>query len=81
MVSALGRLVLLCLRHGREPEELIIALQQWSDMLRQVRAAPGGMQALAQVWRYLLAAVRKKEEGPAAVARRLVAQPELGPSG
>jgi hypothetical protein len=72
MLSALGRLLLLCLRHAREPEELVAELRRWVDLLEQVRGAPGGVAALAQVWSYVMVALRK-EEAPEVVVKRLVA--------
>jgi hypothetical protein len=69
--SALGRLVLLCMRHAREPDVLIAELGRWVDLVRQVRAAPGGAQALGQVWRYIMLMSPALE--PKVVAKRLLA--------
>jgi hypothetical protein len=41
-MSALGRLALWCLRHGREPEALIDELGRWLDLVHEVRQAPMG---------------------------------------
>jgi hypothetical protein len=54
-ITALGRLVLWCLRHGRQPDELLRRLAAWADLVREVRAAPGGAAALVAIWRYILA--------------------------
>jgi predicted transposase YdaD len=72
LVSALGRLLLFCLRHAREPEVLFAELPGWVGLIRQVRAAPGGVEALWQVWAYIMAA-GGREETPEAVAKMLVA--------
>lgn len=53
-MTALGRLALWCLRHGREPTELVRRLADWADLVREVRAAPDGAAALAAIWRYIL---------------------------
>ncbi|WP_437575505.1 Rpn family recombination-promoting nuclease/putative transposase [Sorangium sp. So ce887] len=53
-MTALGRVVLWCLRHARRPEELVARLSSWADVVREVRGAPGGRAALARVWRYIL---------------------------
>jgi hypothetical protein len=72
MVSALGRLVLLCLRHGREPEVLFEGLQRWLKLVRRVRAAPGGAQALMHVWTYIMTMASRRQPVEA-VANRLLA--------
>jgi hypothetical protein len=53
-MTALGRLVLWCLRHARKPEELVRRLAGWRDVVREVRRAPNGGAALALIWRYIL---------------------------
>lgn len=55
-MTALGRLVLWCLRHGREPDELMRRLRGLRDLIDEVRRAPNGSEALEMVWRYILAA-------------------------
>jgi hypothetical protein len=52
-ITAFGRLVLWCLRHGRQPDELLRRLAAWADLVREVRAGPGGAAALAAIWRYI----------------------------
>jgi predicted transposase YdaD len=52
-MSALGRLVLWCLRHARTPEELVHGLGAWLDLVREVRRAPNGVAALAKVYTYI----------------------------
>ncbi|XXT16983.1 Rpn family recombination-promoting nuclease/putative transposase [Sorangium sp. So ce429] len=53
-MTALGRLVLWCLRHARRPEELVARLSGWYEVVQEVRRAPGGGAALARVWRNIL---------------------------
>jgi hypothetical protein len=52
-MSALGRLSLFCLRHASEPDELVRRLTRWLLLLREIRSAPGGTDALELVWRYI----------------------------
>ncbi len=70
-MTALGRLVLWCLRHGRQPKELVRRLSGWLDVVREVRQAPSGRAALGLVWRYILtvSGPRRPEE----LLRRLLA--------
>ncbi len=53
-MSALGRLALFGLRHGREPGRLVAELVPWLSLVREVQAAPGGREALVLIWRYVL---------------------------
>jgi hypothetical protein len=53
-MSALGRLVLYCFRHARNPAELIAGLSRCWDLVSEVYAAPNGLAALRTVWRYIL---------------------------
>ena len=53
-MTALGRLVLTCLRHARDPEELVAQLGDWADVMREVISAPNGAAALGTVLRYVL---------------------------
>jgi hypothetical protein len=54
-ISALGRLALFCLRHAREPHVRMEQLRRWVDLVREIRAAPGGREAMILIWRYILA--------------------------
>lgn len=54
-MTALARLALWCLRHAREPHELVERLGQWFDLLREVRRAPDGAAAIVLILRYILA--------------------------
>ncbi|WP_437828765.1 Rpn family recombination-promoting nuclease/putative transposase [Sorangium sp. So ce1153] len=53
-MTALGRLVLWCFRHARDPEDLVERLSAWRDVVQEVRRAPDGGAALVRVWRYIL---------------------------
>ena len=52
-MSALGRLALFCLRHSSAPDEIVRRLARWLLLLREIRSAPGGSDALELVWRYI----------------------------
>ena len=52
-MTALGRLVLWCLRSSRTPEELVRGIGGWVDLVREVRRAPNGAAALAMIFRYI----------------------------
>jgi hypothetical protein len=70
-MTALGRLALFCLRHAREPLELLDALSRWLDLVGQVRGAPGGMEALARIWRYIFVVSNPAE--PEDLVKQLIA--------
>ncbi len=74
-MSALGRLVLYCLRHAREPKELVRGLGAWVGVARDVLLAPNGVAALQSVWRHVLLVHKDK---PEVVLKRLVAVTEEG---
>jgi hypothetical protein len=54
-ITALARLSLWCLRHAREPWELVDRLGAWVDLVREVRRAPHGIAALVLIMRYIFA--------------------------
>jgi hypothetical protein len=68
--TALARLALFCLRHAREPGELVQALARWIDLVREVRAAPNGREALERIWRYVF--VVSNPQDPRALVDRLL---------
>jgi hypothetical protein len=70
-ITALARLSLWCLRHAREPWELVDRLGAWMDLVREVRAAPHGMAALARIMRYIFAT--NEPDKPQELVRRLLA--------
>jgi hypothetical protein len=53
-MSALGRLVLWCLRNGRNPAWIVQNIGGWVELIREVRRAPHGVAAVAMIWRYIL---------------------------
>jgi hypothetical protein len=69
-MTALSRLALVCLRHAREPQELVDALGRWLDLVREVHRAPGGREALARIWRYIF--VVSNPAKPEDLVKRLV---------
>ena len=72
-MTALGRVALWCLRHGREPDELMARLRGWRDLLAEVRRAPNGREALYAIWQYILDANDKQRRGvPQDVVARLM---------
>jgi len=52
-MSALGRLSLWCLRHGRDPKALLESLPRWAKVFREVLLSSSGMAALGAVLRYI----------------------------
>jgi hypothetical protein len=70
-MTALARLALFCLRHAREPRELVQQLARWLDLVREVRGAPGGRAALERIWRYIFVATNPDD--PKALVDRLIA--------
>jgi predicted transposase YdaD len=53
-MTALGRLMLFCLRHAREPAVLVDELGRWLDLRREILQARNGMAAMGAIWRYIL---------------------------
>ncbi|WP_437674759.1 Rpn family recombination-promoting nuclease/putative transposase [Sorangium sp. So ce131] len=69
-MTALGRLVLWCFRHARDPDELVARLSAWREVLREVRRAPDGVTALKRVWHYIFIVVNPPR--PEELLRRLL---------
>jgi len=67
-MTALGRLVLYCLRHGHEAKKLEQGLGGWLGLIDEVRTAPNGVAALFKIWRYILLVDGRR---PAAVMAQL----------
>lgn len=55
-MTALGRLVLFCLRHAREPGRFAQEIARWLGLIAEARDAPGGAEALLLIWRYIVTA-------------------------
>jgi Putative transposase, YhgA-like len=53
-MTALGRLVTVCFKHARTHTDLLEILSRCADIVRDVASAPHGIEALAQVMRYIL---------------------------
>jgi hypothetical protein len=70
-ITALARLSLWCLRHAREPWELVDHFGAWAGLAREVRRAPNGMAALVLIMRYIFATNEPAE--PEALVQRLLA--------
>ena len=73
-MTALGRLALFCLRHvrhARDQQELLDAIDRWVAVVDAVRHAPGGREALIRIWRYIL--VVSNPADPADLVKRLIA--------
>jgi len=72
-MSALGRVVLWCLRHAREPDELIQRLRGVRDLLAEVRRTSAGREALQMIWAYILTVHENKpQNNPEEVMARLM---------
>lgn len=54
MRTALAKLVAMCLKHARTRADFFQILSRWMDVAREVIRAPHGLEALAQVVRYIL---------------------------
>lgn len=48
-MTALGRVVELCLKHARTRADVLDILVGWADLVREAIAAPDGLEAMAQV--------------------------------
>ena len=54
MRTALAKLVAMCFKHARTRADFLQILGRWIDVVREVIRAPHGLEALAQVMRYIL---------------------------
>jgi predicted transposase YdaD len=52
-MTALGRLVLWCLRTSRTPKEFVLRIGGWRELISEVRRAPNGRAALEIIFRYI----------------------------
>lgn len=53
-MTALAKLAAVSFKYARTRADLIEILSSWADVMRQVVGAPGGLEALAVVMRYIL---------------------------
>jgi len=60
--TALAKLVTVCLKHAWSGAELLGVLRRWMDVAREAALAPNGLEALAQVIRYILEVAEEIEE-------------------
>jgi predicted transposase/invertase (TIGR01784 family) len=70
-MSAFARLVLFCLRHAREPRQLLARLGGWVELVRETKRAPHGRAALIALFRYIL--LTNREQRPEAIVEQLLA--------
>ncbi len=77
-MTALGQLVLWCLRHAREPDELVDRMSEWLGVVRQIRSAPNGPAALQLILRYILATNEPKRRPEDVIDRLLAAMGNEG---
>ena len=54
MRTALAKLVMMCFKYARTRADFVQILRRWMDVAREVIRAPHGLEALAQVMRYIL---------------------------
>jgi len=54
MSTALAKLAAMCFKHARTAPDFLQILGRWMNVVREVIAAPNGLEALAQVMRYIL---------------------------
>ncbi len=75
MTTALTKLVTMCFKHARTAPDFVQILGHWTGIVREVVAAPNGLQALAQVMRYIL----EVNEHVSREALQALLEREIGP--
>jgi predicted transposase/invertase (TIGR01784 family) len=75
-MTALARLVEACFKHARTRADLLEILAGWAEILRDVLRAPNGLEALAQVMRYILLVNDHVEQDTLRAFLELVVEPE-----
>ena len=75
MRTALAKLVAMCFKHARTGASFIEILGRWMNVVREVAGAPNGLEALAQVVRYIL----EVNEDVKPEALRALLEREIGP--
>lgn len=73
--TALAKLATLCFKHARTGSDIVQLLARWMKVVREVSGAPNGLEALAQVLRYILEV--SEQATPAALQALL--EREIGP--
>ena len=77
MMSALGRVVLWCLRNGRSPWRIEQEIGGWVELLGEVKRGANGAGALRRIWRYIFA-VSERTEAEELLEKLLAAVGEEG---
>jgi predicted transposase/invertase (TIGR01784 family) len=75
MNTALAKLVAMCFKHARTAPDFLQILSRWVNVMREVIAAPNGLEALAQVMRYIL----EVNERVSPEALQALLEREIGP--
>ena len=75
MRTALAKLVAMCFKHARTGADFVNILGRWMDVVREVARAPNGLEALAQVMRYIL----EVNEHVGSDALQALLEREIGP--
>jgi Putative transposase, YhgA-like/Domain of unknown function (DUF4351) len=75
MRTTLVKLVAMCFKHARTRADFVDIFGRWIDIVRDVARAPNGLEALAQVIRYILEV--NEHVGPDAL--RTLLEREIGP--
>ena len=75
MRTALAKLVAMCFKYARTRADFLQILGRWIDVVREVARAPHGLEALAQVMRFILEV--NEHVGPEALQALL--ERDLGP--
>jgi predicted transposase/invertase (TIGR01784 family) len=70
-MTALGRLVLFCLKRARRSKDMSVDLESWQDAIGEVLEAPNGVAAFATVLRYILAVTDTPPEHLRNMSKRL----------
>jgi len=75
MTTALAKLVAMCFKHARTAPDFLQILGRWMSVAREVITAPNGLEAFAQVMRYIL----EVNEHVAPEALQALLEREIGP--
>jgi hypothetical protein len=75
MSTALVKLVEICFKHARTAPDIVQILGRWMNVVREVARAPNGLEALAQVMRYIL----EVNEHVSSEALQALLEREIGP--
>ncbi|MBK7539686.1 MAG: Rpn family recombination-promoting nuclease/putative transposase [Myxococcales bacterium] len=73
--TALAKLAALCFKHARGSTDVTQMLTRWMSVVREVTSAPHGLEALAQVMRYIL----EVSDRASPTALQALLEREIGP--